>query len=862
MSVTSIVIGAGALTAAYLVYDSTLTTKAIDNSQGYAIMPGIEYNPGVEETTLPVLREVPPQCPSDTTLGADGLCHYPSPVNTEPVVPWTPCPEPGFPYFDEAANLCQVGPPPQPPPEAPCAPGDLYDSVDNVCWPGPTNSQPLNCANGYTIRNNVCVRGHSADIGLSDLPVAGAIVAEIALSQASYAALSQVGSRAARPLRPVGRAAANAARSAAQAAARSSQLAAQATRAAAAATRAIRASTMMARLASTPFGLIFMALGYILIAVLGLNPEEFELCRDNEFDLASLPDWARILIESIPFAGDVFGMLGPTMCIRQGCEDGQIPQHGLCYTPPRPGWWCEAFLCYSQHPEWENNGMLHTTTHITKSVRTDTGTIPNACKENQVMSGAFCYTIPDWGRTIYDCVTNNVVTQAAQHTPARCDAPVCQPAFQTGGDTVHTRQENRNNFGFGNHQHNTTVTPIVQHPEVCAAPVCHPEVNVPEVRGDVETCVPRPNMGVTILAGIARENCRPGFTDTLYRCENVQGGGVGVQRQCPDGYHADGVTCRRPPRDYQTPCAAGQFDRARSCWRQNCTCVGGCHGRCVPGCCGCAFEDCTDVIAQWPHERDRHVLLDVIAAGAGSTLPCAQGLDVGYDGLCYPACPAGFRREGLLCTASYDKRVERDIRPEIATCPNDRIDGAPFGSAGLCYMRDLPAGFRRVVAGTIEQFCPPTPEGAGQNNSGDAVGNISNLVDTILGGNTQTVRDIGVACQRATYNRGGGRAAFDMRIKARRNNNPAPVRPMSCSERRAIFANTNEAGQDTWVGELCIEAPCAEDEDMSADFELCLPRCRDGYHRIERDNKVFCARANPADEYPNREPRPVDYGFE
>jgi hypothetical protein len=86
---------------------------------------------------------------------------------------------------------------------------------------------------------------------------------------------------------------------------------------------------MMARMSGTPFGLIFMIIAQILIAVLGLNPDEFELCRANEFDLASLPDWARILIESIPFAGDLFAMIAPTICIRTGCEPPNVEQHGL-----------------------------------------------------------------------------------------------------------------------------------------------------------------------------------------------------------------------------------------------------------------------------------------------------------------------------------------------------------------------------------------------------------------------------------------------------------------------------------------------------------------------------------------------------
>jgi hypothetical protein len=114
------------------------------------------------------------------------------------------------------------------------------------------------------------------------------------------------------------------------------------------------------------------------------------------------------------------------------------------------------------------------------------------------------------------------------------------------------------------------------------------------------------------------------------------------------------------------------------------------------------------------------------------------------------------------------------LAPFSPSCPPDRIDGGPWGSAGLCYMANLPEGYRRVVAGTIEQMCPTSPPEWGH-------------VD-------ENVLDIGVGCQRARYNRGAGTVPFDIRVKARRNPQAAPPLPPSCEERRALFNSLDAAG--------------------------------------------------------------------
>jgi hypothetical protein len=130
----------------------------------------------------------------------------------------------------------------------------------------------------------------------------------------------------------------------------------------------------------------------------------------------------------------------------------------------------------------------------------------------------------------------------------------------------------------------------------------------------------------------------------------------------------------------------------------------------------------------------------------------------------------------------------------------------------------------------------------------------------------ENVLDIGVACQRARYDRGAGTIPFGIRVKARRQAQGPPPLPPSCEERRAIFRNLDEKGQDTHQAVLCIEAPCAEDEDITGDGMICVPRCRPGYRSMNRGEAVYCVRDAtadaPASEYLQRPNREIDFGFE
>ena len=166
-----------------------------------------------------------------------------------------------------------------------------------------------------------------------------------------------------------------------------------AAKAAAKAAKGSKASSLMTKLKGTPADLIVMVISQILVAALDLDPENFEVCANGEFDMNSLPDWAKAIISGVPFLGDLFDLIGDKLCIKSGCPPGTENENGLCYEACKPGFKSDgAVMCYKQYPDWEANGMLHTITSITKNTLMDTGTPPDTCPpQYPVRSGELCY---------------------------------------------------------------------------------------------------------------------------------------------------------------------------------------------------------------------------------------------------------------------------------------------------------------------------------------------------------------------------------------------------------------------------------------------------------------------------------------
>ena len=196
------------------------------------------------------------------------------------------------------------------------------------------------------------------------------------------------------------------------------------------------------------------------------------------------------------------------------------------------------------------------------------------------------------------------------------------------------------------------------------------------------------------------------------------------------------------------------------------------------------------------------------------------------SGLCYENCPSGYARQpGMpyLCTRSFTKN-SFVIPPQAGIC-----DSTKENLGGLCYRRELPSGYKRIIVGTLDQNCPA--------------------------GTT----DFGVGCTRESYSRGVGKVPLDIVFKTRKAqevDTPAPT----CAEVNALFPDPDNP-------KLCRETLCnPDDELLQGDF--CVSKCRDTY----TDMGETCDRAAglldpiskaplPADSYPKRPPREIVWGI-
>ena len=195
-------------------------------------------------------------------------------------------------------------------------------------------------------------------------------------------------------------AAAKAAEKAAKvAAAKESVVAAKAAKSASIAGKATKGSSILTKLKGTPWSFVIMIIAQVLVAVLGLDPENFESCADGEFDFSTMPDWAKALISALPIVGDLFDLLNPVLCFGYSCDPPQENQNGICYNKPKEPendsyfWDCLGPLCYAQFPKWQDNGMNGANDRLTKwkSFTTDDAVPLDTCRPGTVQSGALCY---------------------------------------------------------------------------------------------------------------------------------------------------------------------------------------------------------------------------------------------------------------------------------------------------------------------------------------------------------------------------------------------------------------------------------------------------------------------------------------
>lgn len=161
----------------------------------------------------------------------------------------------------------------------------------------------------------------------------------------------------------------------------------------------------LATLSSTGIGAIlgaFTALAMSLQIGLAASNTYFEKDSPNDKAWDDIDSTLRAFLEAIPFWGDMASIVGTFMAFKTGCPRGMEEKNLLCYDPPKPGFNCEAFLCYanaSAYPSpMEMSPGGESLAFMTKKVLTDTGTIPDVCPPGMEhgRASALCYESKDW----------------------------------------------------------------------------------------------------------------------------------------------------------------------------------------------------------------------------------------------------------------------------------------------------------------------------------------------------------------------------------------------------------------------------------------------------------------------------------
>jgi len=277
----------------------------------------------------------------------------------------------------------------------------------------------------------------------------------------------------------------------------------------------------------------------------------------------------------------------------------------------------------------------------------------------------------------------------------------------------------------------------------------------------------KPDWATNVLAGVAWEGCRDGFTDTGIRCEDVYGGGVGTipwRKGCGDFPGIE--NCRDDGTSLWSDWRCNTYCDGNWSWSDG----GFCHTHC--GGQGAIVK------ALWDLQY------------------CPDGKEM-RDGLCYDRCREGYTREGLLCTRSYTKRSEV-LAPHTLQCDDSKSD-----IAGLCYKKNIDPGYTRKTLGLLDQNCPADRD----EWRGYAMFN--------------PTQDIGVSCQKATYTRKPF-PKFSIYGKRKHEDPPEPPEPPLPS-----LCSTLDPEKDDGV--LCRVTNCQDGYDLSEDGLNCIKKCNEGF---------------------------------
>lgn len=133
----------------------------------------------------------------------------------------------------------------------------------------------------------------------------------------------------------------------------------------------------------------------IQLTVPYFDPEDKEDVPEGFWSYSQLPIGVQLLFSNIPLGvGAIMDLILPIVQFGDRCPEGYIKESpgGLCYKPCKNGFKSDgAFLCYKQYPEFENNGLIHTITSITKKILTNTGEVPKDCGDGEYYAG-LCYS--------------------------------------------------------------------------------------------------------------------------------------------------------------------------------------------------------------------------------------------------------------------------------------------------------------------------------------------------------------------------------------------------------------------------------------------------------------------------------------
>jgi hypothetical protein len=421
------------------------------------------------------------------------------------------------------------------------------------------------------------------------------------------------------------------------------------------------------------------------------DPSQYKPCKSDEKDGDNLPGELKTAIYAsialpppLSIPGILYATLGNKTCINTaGCQAPRQNEAGLCYEKCKDGFKSDgATFCYKEYPDFQNNGMGHTVTSVTKKVVTNTGRPLSYCDPNsKEKGGALCYpkckdgfssdgatqcyknVPPNWpGKSTIAHLQHNTIYDGPGKPLTSCNDnqekggalcyPKCKDGFSSDGATQCYKNPPP-------HWPGTTTLTHLQHKTHYSGPgkplthcnadqdkggaLCYPKCRDGYKSDGVAICYGQCPAGSVDVGALCRDGCREGYHDVAGVCwENTPAGSVNVGALIRDG-------CRAGFRDVAGvcwgSCPGGWNDDGATC-RENIGWNGCCNRGAYGECLGCATGGTVRGKESYvPATRARQSYVPATKAkpsygrGAGEPLKCAPGLEQ-RGALCYDNCAA------------------------------------------------------------------------------------------------------------------------------------------------------------------------------------------------------------------------------